>query len=297
MKGSILIWLTLMLVAVFPTFAQSNSWKGIVPLRSTRADVEKTLGVIGTDEFRGWKYDTVDATVYVGYTSGNCEDGWNVPKDRVFSITVYDKSTRDSMISAKDMGLERERFAVLFDDASYGKWVDAENGFYYYFSNGGQAFISKTYFPRRSDNELRCNGFPPYAPDALYAPYEYLPFCVQTENVREFDERLNPRVHASMHLARESGDDFVYVLVYFDRTHSLQFYRKRLARLRNHANKIPGYSRDRIFFIEGGLREESQIEFYILSSKVKPPAPRPTLPSPQFMRPEPKRTKQTRKTR
>ncbi len=296
MKGSILIWLTLIFVAVFPTLAQSNSWKGIVPLRSTRADVEKTLGVIGTDEFRGWKYDTVDATVYVGYTSGNCEDGWNVPKDRVFSITVYDNSTRDSMISAKDMGLERERFAVLFDDASYGKWVDAENGFYYYFSNGGQAFVSKTYFPRRADDEQRCNGFPPYAPDAQYWTFEKYPFVTPRSTKQSNIARLLPSIDTEM-IAIGKQDVICYALVYFDKSHPFSYFQSLLISLKARAFKVRGYSPERLIFIEGGLREESQIEFYLLSSKVKPPAPRPTLPSPQFMRPEPKRTKQTRKTR
>jgi hypothetical protein len=41
---------------------------------------------------------------------------------------------------------------------------------------------------------------------------------------------------------------------------------------------------DKIVFIEGGVREESLAEFHVISKGTPPPAPNPTLPSPQFMR-------------
>ncbi len=286
MNGSKISLVVLIFLIVFPISAQTNSWRGLVPLRSTRADVEKVLGGTGSDEFRGWKYQTTDATVYVDYTSGNCDDGWDVPKDRVLTITVYDASTGNSMISAKDLGLDRERFAVLVDDAFFGKWVDAEMGLQYNFRNVDQAFESKVLLPTRVDDRFRCNGFPPFGPDAQYWTFEKYPFSVPGVKRESNDDRLLYTLDNVMLNAQNGRPGIVvYALVYFDRTRSLAQFRAMLNNLKRRAFRLRKYPTDNLIFIEGGLRTSSQIEFYQLDRGMKPPAPRPTLPSPQFMRP------------
>lgn len=70
-----------------------NMWQCIIPLKSTRADVQKLLG----DTIRPNQsvYETKDALVHIVYSSSPCEEGiagrWNVPPDTVIRIEVKPK--------------------------------------------------------------------------------------------------------------------------------------------------------------------------------------------------------------
>ena len=87
---SILIWVC---VAVPISPNQDNIWRGIVPLYSTRADVEKLIGAPNTPN--GFMYDprssdgAVDR-VFVqcstGYRTKERKGGYNVPSGTVYSL-------------------------------------------------------------------------------------------------------------------------------------------------------------------------------------------------------------------
>ena len=81
----------------------------------------------------------------------------------------------------------------------------------------------------------------------------------------------------------------MYVVIYFDNQLSLLAYRKRVAFLKTHMYSIRKASPDEVVFIEGGMREENVMELHFIPKDWKPPAPLPTLPSPQFMKPVVKR--------
>src|SRR5262249_36623242 len=70
---------------------ETKGWHGIVPLRSTRADVEALLGP-GTPPGKG-SYYRDDVNIFFVYTSGNCQNGgWNVAPNTVIRITIYPKT-------------------------------------------------------------------------------------------------------------------------------------------------------------------------------------------------------------
>lgn len=67
--------------------ASAKSWRGIEPLHSTRADVERLLGPPNVDRDL---YDFPGERTFIQYSVGGCEEGlpggWNVPKDTVVGI-------------------------------------------------------------------------------------------------------------------------------------------------------------------------------------------------------------------
>jgi hypothetical protein len=77
------------------TLGQNNIWNGIVPLKSTRADVEKILGKPITDikDKSADEYKTKNERVFVQYSMGTCDtqpnNGWNIPKGKVLLISIY----------------------------------------------------------------------------------------------------------------------------------------------------------------------------------------------------------------
>jgi len=54
------------------TFGDSKPWRGIVPLRSTRVDVERLLGAPSMDHGDTVVYETGDERVSIEYSKGGC---------------------------------------------------------------------------------------------------------------------------------------------------------------------------------------------------------------------------------
>src|ERR1700720_1961854 len=54
------------------TRGQSNAWRGLVPLRSTRADVERLLGPPMVLVAGSYSYETKEEKVRVLYSEGSC---------------------------------------------------------------------------------------------------------------------------------------------------------------------------------------------------------------------------------
>lgn len=79
------------LILVTASTSTAQGWRGIIPLRSTRQDVERLLGT-PTDYY----YYLKNETVYIGFSSGSCKgagpDSYKVPAGTVTRIMVIPKS-------------------------------------------------------------------------------------------------------------------------------------------------------------------------------------------------------------
>jgi hypothetical protein len=79
---------TLLIMAPMCGQQQPRGWRGIVPLRSTRADVVRLFGPPNIGDHL---YDVGDYRILFVYSNGPCEkgeSGWNVPRDTVVSISL-----------------------------------------------------------------------------------------------------------------------------------------------------------------------------------------------------------------
>ncbi len=286
MKRNFAIISIIILVYVVSGNGQSNSWNGLIPLRSTRIDVEKLLGQ-PTDKFYGnsFDYKTEKLFVRANYSERQCDSGWDIPKDTLISMTVYDGNNSKSFDELK---LDRSKFSKSVDDAFYGSWRNSEEGLIYYFSNVESELQSITYIPKKSDNQnFRCDGFPPFAPEGSHMRFDYTNFYstkkTRKANLYELGARFD-------NLMINFGQDFyknkykAYVMVYFDNKMPFVKYERFLTEVKNWNYNLRKYSPEQLIFIEGGLREESLIEFYLLPNEYVPPTPNPTLPSSQFMK-------------
>src|SRR5678815_4602228 len=96
------------LLVILPTCVQPKpiGWHGVVPLRSTRADVTRLLGPPNVD---GRYYEIDNYIVHIDYSDGPCEKGklgWNVPRDTVVSISLspnHDLKFSDLQIDKKKL--------------------------------------------------------------------------------------------------------------------------------------------------------------------------------------------------
>jgi hypothetical protein len=136
----------------------AKEWRGIVPLHSTRADVERLLGPLPKDLPI---YYLPNETVYVNFAEQPCDGRdntkWNVPLGTVTGIWVKPKS----LVKIEDLNLNISKFEkVPGPSDTYGLfyYVDREEGFSVGISNG--LVTEYTYVGTAKDAYLRCPGPP-----------------------------------------------------------------------------------------------------------------------------------------
>lgn len=149
----LLMTLTALLITL-PTCAQSKpiGWRGIVPLRSTRADVNRLLG---SPNVEGKYYEIGNYVVHIDYSDGPCEkgkSGWNVPRDTVVSISL----SPNQALKFSDLQIDKKKLK---------KSKDGElPGIVYYTNDAEGITISVSdeevrniyYNPTSKDKSLRC---------------------------------------------------------------------------------------------------------------------------------------------
>ena len=132
-----------------------KAWRGIVPLKSTRADVERLLGQPTGDLFN---YNLPDSTVVFRYSNCRCgdackKDDWNVPPDTVILIRVDLKG----VVRLADLKIDLTNFKKWRGDEDVpgsSLYRNANEGFA--IETGGGYVSALTYMPRAKDNYLRC---------------------------------------------------------------------------------------------------------------------------------------------
>src|SRR6266540_3186553 len=104
---------TVMLIVAACGGVDARGWKGIVPLHSGRADVERLLGA-PTGECKCF-YDTGSETIRVAYSKASCvgyPSGWNVLVDKVLALHVRSNKP----VKFTDLQLIESKFYKAADD-------------------------------------------------------------------------------------------------------------------------------------------------------------------------------------
>jgi hypothetical protein len=148
-----LLWPCLLLAAAI--FPSAKEWRGIIPLHSTRADVERLLGQ--PTKPGGSIYDLGSESAIIVYASGApCGDdspsSWQVPRDTVISVTVYS----ETKTPFPDLKIDRSKYKRAdgghLPDVFY--YINEEEGVKIEVIQGNVAGI--TYFPAAKDSHLHC---------------------------------------------------------------------------------------------------------------------------------------------
>jgi len=250
----------------------SKEWRGIVPLHSTRADVERVLGA--PTEPRGSIYKTETENVSIWYADEPCKKGvselWNVPRGTVLSITVYPQTKP----SVADLQL---------DESKYKKVANTHLQGITYFTNDEEGIRIETfegkvnsiiYTPAAKDSHLRCPGSS--AQQSSDAEKEYF--------IRKFDEYSNISFNdekarldnLAIYLQREP-EMKGYIIAYAGRRARADEAQARAERAKNYLVNVRGVNAERIVTIDGGHREELEVDVYVLPRGVSAPTATPTV--------------------
>ena len=137
----------------------SNAWNTLVPLHSSREDVERELGKPYIARGSLYIYKTREETVNVWYSAGCCElskvERWNVPADTVIKMEVSPMRT----VLVRDLHLDQEY--VRIKEAHPENWImywDTERGVMVHaaLNKGREEVMSITYEPTAKDKSLYC---------------------------------------------------------------------------------------------------------------------------------------------
>src|SRR5258707_5582224 len=241
----VFIWV-LPLLTVLTTNAPKD-WRGIVPLHSTRTDVERLLGPAekpGPISI----YKTPNESLYVGYATEPCKGsmpGWNVTAGTVLQLTVT--SQHEQPFS--DLGLDLGRYTKSYDDAMNAYYTNVSEGIKYAVSSNG-AVESVSYIPSVRDSNLRCRGFPSYSGEVannqrLFDSYGDLSWEDETAHLDNFAIQL-----------QNDPDSIGYIIVYAGRRACFGEAKDRALRAKKYVVETRGIQESRIKWIDGGYRDK-----------------------------------------
>jgi len=142
---------------------QSNTWNGIVPLKSTRSDVEKILGLPKPASVarHAADYKTKDGKVFILYSSGPCNikpsNGWSVPELTVIQISFYPNVAP----KLRDLRLDLKKFEKRPDPEILNEiyYTDEADGISLTVDSGDpETVIGFRYFPESKYDYLKCSS-------------------------------------------------------------------------------------------------------------------------------------------
>ena len=141
---------TLLAAALSPQ-PPGKGWRGIEPLRSTRADVERLLGRPETEA--GGVYATAAERVSVSYSHRPCDYGWQVAPDTVISFFVYPKQPP----KLADLKLDEKKYEMRKDlHLAVHYYLDPEAGINYTVDSTTGLVTGVEYYPPLKSKAPRC---------------------------------------------------------------------------------------------------------------------------------------------
>jgi hypothetical protein len=243
--------------------AEAKGWRGIVPLHSTRAEVERLLGP-PTERLRGNSvfYRTENETLIIAYARGlPCGIGekysqWRVPRGTVESIYItLIKGSPLSQLNIDESKYKKRSGGHRLEDIYYINEQDGET--LRVFQN---EVANITYSPAASDEHLRCAGLPKRPDtncDGLIPPvfdsYGNLP--LEAEKIR-----LDNFVIALMEQKGRAG----YIIGYGGKGARVREGIERAQRARNYLIKVRNFPPGQLKAINGGYSEKPSVELYVV---------------------------------
>lgn len=256
----------LMLVGI----PQERGWHNVVPLHSTRKDVETLLGP--PDESRGvastfkWK----DGRIRVFYADGFCKEGvtndWNVPSDTVVSLTFEPNKN----LNIAELKLDKTQYervpdyhlqsAIHYLNRKEGIRISVRQ------EKDGEDVQSITYEPAEKDYSLRCQNHSQQL--SQKEPYPGLKF---DEYAELSFEQEKPRLdNFALFLNKNKRTRTGYLIFYFGPNILSQEAESRARRSRDYLIKR-GIDAKRIMIIIRDCREEFVVELYAIPNSMSPP--------------------------
>lgn len=257
------------LVTAIPLDAKE--WRGITPLRSTRANVERLFGR-SADGRGSWAvYQTEEEGISILFASGppcgsNAENEWRVPKGTVISISISPKT----IILLSKLNIDESKYQKLKDPHQLNRieyWNKEEGESISVVDDEVSSF---TYFAAAKDSVLHCPGSRPPEPDSAREHY----FRLDVYGDLLFRDEKIRLDNFAIALQQRPGSRG-YIIGYPALRGSLSNTLARLERARTYLVKVRGIDDKRLMRIRGGFRKQFTVELFIVPTGAEAPSSLP----------------------
>ncbi len=257
------------------TLSAAEGWHGIVPLHSTRTDVERQLGFPRESSGIASTYDTDSERVLVFYSGERCKKGeWNVPPDTVVSFVV----SPNSKVQLSSLKLDKTKYKRVPDYHVQGAvhYVSREEGVRVetrLIKAEDEFVISISYEPAIKDLYLRCPGAAALTNSDVDAPPPYK--FDEYSNILPGDEES--RLDNLAIYLHQNPKLVGYVIAYGGKRAAAGDAMGHAQHAKNYLVKERNIQAERIVTMDGGYRNECVIELYITVAGGSAPSATPTI--------------------
>jgi hypothetical protein len=254
------------LFLVSSIYAQENreTWRGILPLHTTKQEVEEI--VKGLKRNTNSSYETEKETIFINYTSGKCDgNGWNVVPDTVLDYQVYSKRRE----KINEVNKTYTNLILTSDDAGYRYFTEVKNGLQYLVDTEDVVEFIR-YVPTSDDSKFRCQGFPKYDPvSEHYRPYSKYEFKGSKWDVY--------RIGSFLAQLQSLTDHKGFIILYLKKQSSTQIKKQYLSKINDFVFDKNKIKTEKVKIIFGGYRDNSELELFLIPSSYPE-----TIPTPKY---------------
>jgi hypothetical protein len=267
-------WLVGLILALSGV-SDAKEWRGIVPLHSTREDVTRLLGASPDANNIRAKYFLEKEDVYIVFSGGEFsqECARRLPKDTVLLIEVTPKTN----LLLSELQMETGKFRKFDPSSSSGIGYEA-------YVNEADGIVIRTFKGRvdeiayvaSAQERNRCpeyygnlEGFLSLIVDSFsvkFDEYGDIPFGDERARLDNFAIQLQGQ-----------QDSMAYIIAYAARRARIGDSAARAQRAKTYLAKERGIDVRRIITMDGGHREELEIELFIQKRGLPGPSASPTI--------------------
>lgn len=266
------IILSVTIVLLFAGTAQAKDWHGIVPLHSTRADVERLLGGPTMDRSDTVVYEYPSEEVSIEFSKGGCDvefSPWNVPRDVVLNVWV----TPTLLLDTSGLNLNQKDYMKIRDEhrPQIVHYLNRREGIEYSVDEETHTVGIVKYLPSAADEPLRCPEPRNRLTETInFAHYSNISFAAERKILNRFAQLIIR--YTSINYA--SAQAYIYA---YDGEHQPVFDATSCAeRAKEYLVKVKHINANRIETVNAGYRKRPTIELYL----VPPGGVAPLLGSP-----------------
>lgn len=268
------------LFTLAPKDAAAKAWRGIVPLHSTRADVEKLLGRPTSEDSN---YEIDGERVLISYSGQGCQEGlpggWNIPANTVVDISI--SSTKDLKLA--DVLVPGKDYVQIHGARTpHIDYVDVQEGVRYRTVEGSVQTIS--YFGAEvDDKKFRCGEYKYAAPvpEGVTNKFEQYPY--DSYGKIPFEDaaaRLDNFVNRLLNLNQGTPHYRGFIIIYAGRSAYEKEAQSVAECSKTYLVNVREAPAEAIVAVDGGYRDGFIVELYIMPNDAYPPMLLPTV-SPQ----------------
>lgn len=248
--------------------AECSAWRGIVPLHSKRADVERLLGAATINRPYWAVYDYPTEKASIEYSMGPCTvefSAWNVPRDTVISIFV---TPRSDSVKFPDQAVNQDNSRKVRDEhrEQIVHYINDKDGIEYTVEESSGIVGLIRYFPSADDKLLKCPGPSNRLRETIkIAQYASTTLSAEKKFLDKFAQGLIR--YTSRSYASAEG----YILAYDGQTTRLGQAMKHANRGKDYVVKKWGLDPNRIQIMQAGHHKRTTIELYLVPPGSGPP--------------------------